>query len=53
MTLVLTEIACINCGKPVSWDKVGADWRLVERFRRTYRRHECLEPKNRPGAKSA
>lgn len=51
MTFVLENIPCINCGKTVSWDRVGSDWRLVEKRGQTYRRHQCREPKNRPGMK--
>lgn len=41
MTKILGPLPCIGCGKPVWWDRMGLQLRLMERVGRTAKRHEC------------
>lgn len=50
MTAIIGPLPCINCGRSVTWDRIGSAFRLMERRTIRHRvKHDCaVVPVHRP-----
>ncbi len=38
---VVGPMPCLTCRREVFWDRIGSQWRLMEKVAKTARRHTC------------